>query len=201
MDQSLFEKSEFLRSIIDAIPSSIFIVDPDVRIFFANTAAITALDTGVENLFQKRGGEVLRCIHSVETPEGCGRSDACRFCDLRNSVNEVFGGAKIFRKNTSMEIIREGGRKAAYISISASPLPFEGEKFVLLMLEDINELVDLRSILPICVHCKNIRTDDGYWQRVERYFHSHLGVDFSHSICPACLKELYPQHYAKIIEN
>lgn len=58
----------------------------------------------------------------------------------------------------------------------------------------------LSGLLPICSACKKIRDDDGYWHQVEVYLHSHSEVDFSHSICPDCVEQLYPafqQHREK----
>jgi hypothetical protein len=58
-------------------------------------------------------------------------------------------------------------------------------------LEKIDTLIDL---LPICSTCKKIRNDEGYWERVEEYISSHTRVQFSHSLCPTCLKKLYPEY-------
>lgn len=55
----------------------------------------------------------------------------------------------------------------------------------------LEEIKTLRGILPICSKCKNIRDDKGYWTRIETYISNHSEADFSHSICPDCLKELY----------
>ncbi len=54
------------------------------------------------------------------------------------------------------------------------------------------EVKTLRGILPICSHCKQIRDDKGYWSQVESYVREHTGVEFTHSICPQCMKENYP---------
>lgn len=54
----------------------------------------------------------------------------------------------------------------------------------------------LKGIVPICIHCKKIRNDENYWQQVEVYVAEHTEADFSHSICPQCLEEHYPD-YAK----
>lgn len=60
-------------------------------------------------------------------------------------------------------------------------------------LQDAMEQIStLRGILPICSFCKQIRTDDGYWQKVEHFVSNHSQVKFSHSICPECLAENYP---------
>jgi hypothetical protein len=67
------------------------------------------------------------------------------------------------------------------------------------VLEDINDLVHLRKILPICASCKKIRDDKEYWSDVEAYFKKQLDVDFSHGICPDCFRTLYPQYADEIV--
>lgn len=56
----------------------------------------------------------------------------------------------------------------------------------------LNEVRKLSGIVPICMHCKKIRDDAGYWQRVEAYIQTHSEAKFSHGICPDCREELYP---------
>lgn len=57
----------------------------------------------------------------------------------------------------------------------------------------VEQIRTLKGIIPICASCKKIRNDAGYWQQVEVYVHHHTGADFSHGICPECLKALYPE--------
>ena len=49
----------------------------------------------------------------------------------------------------------------------------------------------LRGLLPICSHCKKIRDDKNRWHAVEVYVKEHTNADFTHGICPECLKKLY----------
>jgi PAS domain S-box-containing protein len=53
------------------------------------------------------------------------------------------------------------------------------------------EITQLRSLLPICAHCKKIRDDTGYWQKVESYISQYTDTEFSHGICPDCAKKYY----------
>jgi hypothetical protein len=55
------------------------------------------------------------------------------------------------------------------------------------------EVKQLSGLLPICASCKKIRDDEGYWQEIESYLHSHSDTRFSHGICPECAKKLYPE--------
>lgn len=72
----------------------------------------------------------------------------------------------------------------------------EMEKERNLLINDLQKaadiISDLKYILPICASCKKIRQEDGFWQEVELFFKQHGDMDFSHSICPDCIKKLYP---------
>jgi PAS domain S-box-containing protein len=59
------------------------------------------------------------------------------------------------------------------------------------------EVKTLRGIIPICMICKQIRDDKGYWEEVEVYVHKHSEAEFSHGICPNCLKTKFPKIYEK----
>ncbi len=54
------------------------------------------------------------------------------------------------------------------------------------------EIKTLRGSVPICAGCKKIRDDEGFWQQVEVYVREHTEAEFSHGLCPECMKKLYP---------
>ena len=58
----------------------------------------------------------------------------------------------------------------------------------------LDEIKVLRGILPICSVCKRIRNDEGYYEQIEGYIHKYADVDFSHTICPKCMKEHYSEY-------
>jgi PAS domain S-box-containing protein len=58
----------------------------------------------------------------------------------------------------------------------------------------IEEIKTLKGIVPICANCKKIRDDKGYWEQVESYVSKHTEAQFSHSICPDCMKKHYPEY-------
>ncbi|MFP4492193.1 MAG: two-component system response regulator, partial [Spirochaetaceae bacterium] len=58
----------------------------------------------------------------------------------------------------------------------------------------LEEVRNLRGIIPICAHCKKVRDDSGYWQNVEQYFRRYNKIEFSHGLCPECLDKLYPEY-------
>lgn len=50
----------------------------------------------------------------------------------------------------------------------------------------------LRGMLPICASCKRVREDSGYWQQIETYIRDHSETEFTHGLCPECIRRLYP---------
>jgi two-component system, response regulator PdtaR len=61
--------------------------------------------------------------------------------------------------------------------------------------EALDKVKLLSGLLPICSHCKKIRDDEGYWQQVEVYIRDHSEAEFSHGICPECMRSFYPDFY------
>ena len=57
------------------------------------------------------------------------------------------------------------------------------------------------GLLPICAHCKKIREDDDSWVSIEKYISDHSEAEFSHGLCPDCVKELYPQYASRLSEE
>lgn len=71
----------------------------------------------------------------------------------------------------------------------------EREKNIVELQKALAEVKVLQGIIPICASCKKIRDDKGFWQQVEVYIRDHSEVEFSHGLCPECLKKLYPEFY------
>ncbi|MFA5352653.1 MAG: PAS domain S-box protein [Thermodesulfovibrionales bacterium] len=141
MERLSIEKDPFLNSIFDAIPAYVFIVDADVRILYRNATAARLLGLNMEQVYMKRGGEVLHCIHSDEDPGGCGWAEPCKHCVIRNVVAEAIKGNRTHRKFTRMELRTEGAVADAYLLVTATPFLYRGAKYVLLILEDMGKVI------------------------------------------------------------
>ncbi len=75
----------------------------------------------------------------------------------------------------------------------------EKENAVADLQKALSEVKKLSGFLPICASCKKIRDDKGYWNEVERYIGQHSEAEFSHSICPDCMRKLYPEYADEIL--
>ena len=60
----------------------------------------------------------------------------------------------------------------------------------------LDQVKTLHGLLPICMNCKKIRNDEGYWQKLEDYLRKHSPeIEFAHGLCPGCIEELYPDDW------
>lgn len=192
MKQKIFNGEAYLRAVFDAIPSPVLLVGRDLRIHDFNRAAREFLG-GEAGLHEKRlCGDLLRCVHASESERGCGTTEYCDDCVVRNSVGVVLDGSEVFRRIAEMKLNRNGFNKEIWFLVTGAAFQYQGNELAILTLEEVSELVTLRRIIPLCLHCRKLRDDGDYWRGVEEYFERYTGTRFSHGICPECMKEHYP---------
>ncbi len=179
------------RAVIDAFPCFVLVVDSDVRVVDCNVAARDLLGQAPPLVLRRRAGDAFHCIHSTETPGGCGTAPACQDCVLRNSVTQAANGVPVSRRTHRMELVRGGVVQTVWVLVTASPLEYGREHLVLLVLQDVSELIALQHIIPICAHCRKVRDDGNFWRDVESYFKTHMDISFSHGICPECAARFF----------
>ncbi|MCP3984599.1 MAG: hypothetical protein GY723_09415 [bacterium] len=63
------------------------------------------------------------------------------------------------------------------------------EALIVRLQQEIDRIETLRGIVPICAQCKNVRREDGAWERIEAFIEAHSQADFSHGLCDECLSE------------
>ena len=65
----------------------------------------------------------------------------------------------------------------------------EREKLIAELQQALVEVKTLSGMIPICGWCKNVRSDQGYWQTVEQYVRAHTDATFTHGVCPTCTEK------------
>ena len=186
-------QESYLRNIIDAIPSAIFIVNNELQVIDANKVASKICNADSKKILKKLCGEVIHCLHEKESKEGCGTTEFCPDCVIRNSVNKAINGKTISKQKYKMKLQKGEKVERVYMLISSAPLEHKGQTYALLIIDDITEITEIANLLPICANCKKIKRDEEFWENLESYFHKHTEINFTHSICPDCCEELYPE--------
>jgi PAS domain-containing protein len=129
----------FHRVLFDAMPMPVFVVDEDVSILDYNSAAAALLGLDKRTVLPRRSGEMLRCLHATETPEGCGHSSVCGNCVVRKSVRAAFKGDHVTREWARMELRTNGKRGKVDLRVSCQPFKYERHAYALLILEGLND--------------------------------------------------------------
>lgn len=186
------ETEKIRQNLIDALPHLVFVVDEDVRILMANATGLTALGGDFGRIHHHRAGQAFSCLNAHATPGGCGCADLCRDCAVRNGVKAAYQGNRTFRHRTKMTLKTDQGTSDVYIRVTAGPLEMDGQRRALLTLEDVSDVIDIKGLVPICAHCKKIRVESQFWQRVEEFFTKRLDVNFTHGLCPECMEQYFP---------
>ena len=130
-------------------------------------------------LYEKiKGGEKIDWYETVrKRKDGMVIDVALTLSPIRDAAGKVMGISAIERDITERK--REEEERVKLI----------GE-----LTEALGNVKTLRGLLPICASCKKIRDDHGYWQKVESYISDHTQAEFTHGICPDCLRRLYPEY-------
>ena len=181
------------KEILNSINDDIAIICRDYSIIFENSHGINI-----------HGSNIRKKCYEVYAKQ----ENVCPDCP----------SAKVFtngKEATSEHISYDSDGNEHYVEIVASPLKNqkgevlasievvrdlterkkaekEKEELIKELQSALSEIKTLRGVLPICMHCKEIRDDKGYWNQIEEYISKNSDAEFSHSICPECAKKHYP---------
>jgi K+-sensing histidine kinase KdpD len=136
--------------VLDAVPGIVVILNGNRQIVFANRA----LNNFVESLkdsspLGKRPGEVLHCTHALESESGCGTTEFCRNC---GAVRAILASQKGKADVQECLISRLGDLNPLELSVSATPITLNDEKFAIFAVTDISHEKRRRALERIFFH-------------------------------------------------
>jgi len=178
-------------------------------VFDLSMDALLVVESGSRTIME--ANDAVSALLGYGKREVVGKSFSDLFLEGSSEPLAMYGSV------VSAEFRRKDG-SAAVLDLTAALIPWAAESVILVTLRDasdriraeqerenlIRELEDaldkiktLKGLLPICAHCKRIRDDRGYWAQVETYIEAHSLAEFSHGICPECVRKYYPEVFKK----
>lgn len=147
--EALQESEGELSTILSSVPILMLVVDSDRRVLQANAAAAKFAGRRAEEMVELRGGEALRCLHSLDDPRGCGFGPSCQICKTRLTVLDTFEkGDSHYQVEWHLPFSHRGKQEEVTFLLSTVLLP-TSEKQVLMCIEDITELKDAEETLRL----------------------------------------------------
>jgi PAS domain S-box-containing protein len=133
--------------------------------------------------------EVGQLQHKLLSDEGVERVETMRLRKDGTLVHVCVTKSAI--RDSAGRII--GLSSIAYDITERKKIEAERTELIAHLNETLSKVKTLSGLLPICASCKKIRDDHGYWQKLETFVREHSEAEFSHSICPDCMRQLYPE--------
>jgi len=87
---------------------------------------------------------------------------------------------------------------SAHLLLHSLRYAVERNKLMLRLKQSLHEIERLRGLLPICMKCKKIRNDSGYWEQIEKYLAERSSVKFTHGLCPDCCAAFMKESIAQL---
>lgn len=180
---------------------AIIVLDEDLRISSHNKCFGTLISSGedvsgkpIQSFLLPESQELLPLSNSKNEQsvwlnfKSRGSSSIplqCHIYKIDNEKHLIFGGHLML---SNEEILQ----KMTVISNEMANMARDLYRKNRELKEANTKIKSLSGIVPICMHCKGIRDDKGYWNRLEQFITDHSEAQFSHSICDTCQKEHYP---------
>ncbi len=142
------EAEEELSSIYEHTPVLILLVDEERRIRKANAFISRFAGSPAQEMIGDRVGEVFRCIHHLDDPEGCGFGPFCSQCTIRRIIAEAFEIKKAYRQEEAvLPVEQHGENQELTFLVSTTIINKEQKHLCLITFEDITERKKMEETL------------------------------------------------------
>lgn len=194
--QQLRQAEARYSGLFASVPIGLFRTTPEGKILDANPALVEMLQypekgkllaVNMREVFLEP--EVYKEWKTRLAQHGVVRKFEARLSSFRGETCWVENSARALRGSGEGWAVFEG----SIVNINERKLAEEErERLILELQEALAKVKTLSGLLPICAECKKIRDDNGYWNQIEEFIRTHSDAEFTHSVCPDCMKHLYP---------
>lgn len=130
-------KNPIITQILESFPDLVVILDTNRQIVAYNKKTEELLQDKNEEIIGQRLGEAFKCIHAFEMPGGCGTSVFCSECGAAKCNKNTLATGQNFEEECRINIRNEGLETSLDLKIFTSFLDFEGEKFIVFAIKNL----------------------------------------------------------------
>lgn len=127
----------FLTKILDELPFILGILNEHRQFIYFNKKRFHDLSYEDENLqLGMRPGEVLGCVHSKDSPEGCGEGRHCNFCGVLRTFLRAQKEQNSVTNESRLSVKQGNHYKGLDIEITVTPISNKDENYYILSMID-----------------------------------------------------------------
>ncbi len=122
----VFNQSHWLES----TKSTFIVVDHNLNILYLNDKEVGKDDKCLQP------GDLLRCNNAIHSPGGCGTSEFCPECKLRNSVKKALTTSEIIHEEVVLSV---DNNQKLILQETTTPFEFEDNKYAAIFVINISD--------------------------------------------------------------
>ncbi|WP_334073676.1 PAS domain-containing protein [Paenibacillus sp. A14] len=197
------------QEVANCLPISLAILDPEGTIRFVNDTWIrTAVNYGLSPLWDRPGMNVMQHFSDPTThyskpyiPEMMARLQKVLDGTLPSFSTEMQPCTTSNRwyRLEAVPLLQAGTSGLSGLMLLYSDISSYKETEAALR-KSVSQAGTLHGLLPICAVCKKIKDERNHWLSIEEYLKARTCADFTHDICPDCIRSHYPQ-YSRILDS
>ncbi|GFO68394.1 hypothetical protein GMLC_19730 [Geomonas limicola] len=138
VEEQLRQERDNVRSLFDAAPVGMMLVDPEFQVVDTNSALTRLIGTPVEQILGLQPGVALDC-RRVESGGNCGRAADCSACRLRNCISAALTRGSGTQGIEVQHMLLKGHPfEQLWLRFSVEPVSFDGKRHALVAIDDVS---------------------------------------------------------------
>ncbi len=130
----------YALEMLNAMPQIAAILNENRQIVFSNESLVGYLELiDHRDTVGMRPGEVVKCIFSKTSKNGCGTSENCRYCGAVNAILESQNQKKKVSRECRITTLIDGRHEFMDIQVTATPFDYKGKIYTIFSVDDISD--------------------------------------------------------------
>ena len=146
-ENAIKEQEQELATIFENAPFIMLLLDGERMVRRVNGLACSFTGSSTTEMIGRRGGEALRCLYALNSPEGCGFGPHCQKCAVCLTVMDTYETGQSHHQVEACFPFRiEGKEQPLIFLLSTTRVNVGNHPMVLLSIQDITEQKKLEAL-------------------------------------------------------
>lgn len=136
---ALVTRNPVTDNLMQSVSGLLAVLDDQRQVMSVNDSFLEFLGNNKRGkVLGLRLGEAIACINAKEAPGGCGTGRFCSSCGVANAILTSLVEDKPVERICAANIEQNGQEMEICFQVRASPIIFENQKFIVLLMQDIS---------------------------------------------------------------